>query len=148
MGFRTQPDGPHHALGKPLILSMKLRYQILTALYATGLLAVFCVVPAPKGAPQETTITLLIHAVLFGGLAAIVGTGLVRSHPTISPVLLFAVPVLIAASYGLLIELIQIGIPGRAFEWSDVPADAAGAVVAQSVCRRFVGRRAVRSAPK
>lgn len=42
---------------------------------------------------------------------------------------------LATAGWGLVTECIQLGIPGRSFDWLDWAADSAGALVAYIACR-------------
>ncbi|MCZ6508218.1 MAG: VanZ family protein, partial [Acidobacteria bacterium] len=76
----------------------------------------------------------LIHAALFFVQAIVVGRTLRRSVPA-APALWLAA--LVAALYGLALELAQRGIAGRGLEAADIVANTVGAVAWPLVARGF-----------
>lgn len=117
---------------------MRFPYQVLTFAYGAVL---FCLmtVPPPFEKPERlAALPIVAHVVLFAGMAALVALGIRRSHERVPPIVLFAVPVAASALYGLFLEVVQIGVPLRSFDWKDVGWDAAGAVGVQVVLCRLV----------
>ena len=80
----------------------------------------------------------IVHAIEFGGLAAVVAVGIRRSKPHVSGRVQRHVPVLFAVCYGLTDEVHQLFVPERTFDLLDLAADAAGAwLVCWILCRRI-----------
>lgn len=82
----------------------------------------------------------VLHAVLYGGLAATVSVGIRRSRPGAPTAIQFAVPVIFASLYAMTDEFHQWFVPGRHADVWDVAADVAGALVLQTVLCRYVWR--------
>lgn len=76
------------------------------------------------------------HFTVFFVLALLLTKGLRKARKVIfkKP---FLGAILICFTYGIILEVIQIPIPERAFEWSDVIANLTGAVVGAVVVRFF-----------
>jgi len=75
----------------------------------------------------------LAHAVLYGGLCAIVSVGMSRPPRTVSWRVLALVPILFATAYGITDEIHQRYVPHRTFDYADMVADFFGAAAAQSI---------------
>lgn len=69
----------------------------------------------------------LVHAVLYGGLAAVVAFGMRKSTIAHSPRRLLLGPILFAVLYGISDEFHQSFVPGRDFDPWDALANFAGA---------------------
>jgi len=66
-----------------------------------------------------------LHAIGFGGFALVLAYALARWDPTVA-----AVAVLVGTvAFGLAIELLQLPLAHRSFDWLDLVADAVGATV-------------------
>jgi len=110
---------------------VKLPYVLLTLAYCAGIfwLSSQQIVLSPELIfPGQDK---LVHMILFGGLAAVVSTGLRRSGREVPPVAQFYVPVVFAAVYGLSDEIHQLFVPTRSFDLADVLADVLGAFLVQ-----------------
>jgi VanZ family protein len=75
------------------------------------------------------------HAVIFGGLAAVVSIGLRRAKHPPGHVVQFYVPIVFAALYGLSDEIHQYFVPERTFSLLDWLADCLGAWLVQMLLR-------------
>lgn len=84
-------------------------------------------------APDVSGFGHAAHAAAYALLAFLLRTG----WPELSPWLVLAG----AAAYGGLLEFVQLFVPGRAFEWMDVAANAVGAAAGVLAGGRF-GTRA------
>lgn len=73
----------------------------------------------------------VVHAAIYGGLAAIVSVGMRRSWRTYSPWVQFLVPIAVAMLYGASDELHQHFVPGRKFDPWDELANTSGAFLMQ-----------------
>jgi len=77
-----------------------------------------------------------LHALGFGGFAFVLAYALARRDPTVA-----AVAVLVGTVvFGLAIELLQLPLAHRSFDWLDLVADAVGATVV-AVCWRVAAVR-------
>jgi len=66
-----------------------------------------------------------LHALAFAGFALVLAYALARRDPTVA-----AVAVLVGTvAFGLAIELLQLPLAHRSFDWLDLVADAVGATV-------------------
>lgn len=81
----------------------------------------------------------VVHAVLYGVLAALVCLGMRRARRAYAPRALYFVPIAFALAYGISDEIHQWFVPGRNFDPWDVLANTAGAVLTQHaiVVRRW-----------
>ncbi len=117
---------------------MKTPYAVAVLLYCAGIFAL-------SSQPRIDTPSMLdipgldkfMHALEFGGLAALVSVGLRRSHPLMSPDRLFWIPWLFASLYGLSDEVHQLFVPMRTFDWVDWLADCGGAGLASGFLHRY-----------
>jgi len=113
--------------------ALKIRYMLLVLLYCAG---IFWLSAQPQ--PPQPTLTFpgadkVYHALLFGGLGAVVSIGLRWSPPQKKPPLQFWAPVAFAAVFGGIDETHQLFVPDRAFDPLDLVADAAGPLLLQLV---------------
>lgn len=76
----------------------------------------------------------VMHACQFGILSFLICRSLLRHSAGVGRFLVFIASVSITVSYGGTIELIQEAVPGRVADLRDVAADAAGALLAASIC--------------
>lgn len=105
-------------------------YVVLTAIYC---IAIYIASSNPDpGIPEMpfANFDKLLHAIAFGGLAALVAQGLRHSNQLYSKKVLFFVPIVFATCYGFFDECHQIFVPNRQFDVYDLLADFAGAVIA------------------
>ena len=109
-------------------------------LWRTGFVLALAVVSWFALAPQQTLPPVhlwdkLSHAMAFAGLMLLAKCGWKVMRPlAITAGLL---------GYGLLIEVLQLWVPGRQFSWLDLVADAAGIacyLAALSAVKHFTGR--------
>ena len=112
---------------------MKSRYWLLSLLYCAGLFWLSHHSFDQRPDLEIPGLDKLIHAILFGGLAAVVSTGIRRSGKETAPKWQFWAPILFALLYGLSDEIHQWFVPNRAFDPLDVLSDGAGALLAQAV---------------
>ena len=107
-----------------------------------ALIAVLSLLPAwlfPPSLAQIPGVDKWVHMAMYGVLGALLRWAAAarpgwRMH--------LALP-LAAAGYGLLMEILQLGIggPGRMFSWGDAAANLAGAVVFWLAAGRLLGNR-------
>ena len=110
---------------------MRTPYQLAVASYMLLALWALCT-PSPIDEPPRIPFLFqAAHMGLFGGMAVLIGLGFRRSRPGAALGLLFVIPILSAASYGLILECVQIIVPPRTFQWSDAGFNLAGALLAQ-----------------
>lgn len=86
--------------------------------------------------PRESFFTLpgadkLVHAALFGGLAACLSIGIRRSNTTPPAWAQWYVPVIFVILYGMCDEWHQAFVPNRSPDPWDLVADAVGGTLAQ-----------------
>lgn len=120
-------------------------YAALTLAYCAGIFYLSAQSEPPKPDVSVPGLDKLAHAVLFGGLAAVVALGLLRSNALLDRHVFFLIPVTFAVGYGLTDEIHQIYVPERSFDLLDLAADAAGALIVQSVIVRQVWKTPVRA---
>jgi VanZ family protein len=89
----------------------------------------------------------VIHAVLYGGLAALVSFGIRGSRKPAAPLVQILVPVVFAALYGISDEFHQSFVPHRTADVWDVVADGVGAGIMQVFLCGVVWRLRVRTEP-
>ncbi|HMO31606.1 MAG TPA: VanZ family protein [Lacibacter sp.] len=95
---------------------------------------VFLLLAMPSaGIPEERIIKIpqfdkLVHAALFFVLVYLWGSFLWIKKPTLQRSTVYVIA-LLASLYGFAMEYVQL-YTGRDFEWGDMVADAAGALVA------------------
>jgi VanZ family protein len=88
--------------------------------------------PIPMQADQSIPgIDKVAHALLYGGLAALVSLGMRRSSRAYAPRAQFYLPILFAFLYGISDEIHQYYVPSRNFDPWDVAANTAGAILLQ-----------------
>ncbi len=112
---------------------MPIPYILLTGLYC---FLIFQNSAAPDPLPVEVTVPFndkFAHAVMFGGLCALVSMGMSRPPRKVSFAALVVLPVLFTTAYGLTDEIHQLYVPQRSFELADLLADFLGACIAQTV---------------
>jgi len=105
---------------------------------------VFWLLTKPKifeGAPPIPYVDTLGHFLLFAGMSGLIYWGILRSEPRTSGWVLFTAAFLGSTMYGAMLEVVQISIPLRTFEWGDVAANSLGALAATVLAdRRMRGR--------
>ncbi|MFA7158483.1 MAG: VanZ family protein [Kiritimatiellia bacterium] len=109
---------------------------LICGIYAAGL---FVLSLMPAGAIDEAPELLphqdkILHALLYGGFAFLLGRalpGFISRRPWVAA----AAIVLLAASYGALMEILQGSLPWieRACSWGDMLANIAGAIMGTSL---------------
>ena len=115
---------------------MKFRYLLLTGAYCAFLFWLSHQSEPPRPEVEIPFADKAVHFVLFGGLAALVSTGMQRSGRGGTPAH-FAVPVLFAVLYGVSDEVHQAFIPLRQPDLWDLAADTAGALAVQAALWRY-----------
>jgi len=73
----------------------------------------------------------IVHACIYGTLAAIVSIGMRKSGREYTPRVQFVVPILVAMLYGASDEFHQYFVPGRSCDPLDELSNTAGAILAQ-----------------
>ncbi len=112
---------------------MRWPYVLLTILYCAGIWWLSGRPDPPGSSYSLPGLDKVAHAILFGGLAGLVSVGLRRSNPGLGFRPQFWAPVLFAVFYGVVDELHQAFVPDRTPSLGDLVADAAGALLVQSV---------------
>ena len=106
-------------------------YTAFILLYCSG---IFWASAHPDPVPMEMPFPgadKIVHAVVYGGLAAAVSVGLRRSGRSRPPRVQFWAPVVFAGLYGFSDEVHQLFVPLRNFDVFDIAADLAGALLVQ-----------------
>lgn len=131
---------------------MKFHYIALTIAYCAGIFwlssSASPVDPTPLFPGQDK----LAHILVYGGLAALVSTGIRRSGTPASFRKQFWAPALFATAYGIFDEFHQLFVPHRFCELGDMLSNATGALLIQfalcyGVWRLNRGRRCHEEAP-
>lgn len=114
-------------------------YGILAFLYCAGLfvLSSDSSPPQPSLFPGQDKIA---HAVLYAGLAAVVGAGL-RKADAMPKLFQSVFPIVFAGIYGLSDETHQLFVPNRSFDLLDLAADIIGAAIFQACRYSFLHRK-------
>jgi VanZ family protein len=86
---------------------------------------ILCSLPLPTGAARIPSSDKAAHFGLFAVLSFLLSRSLFRTYARKKA---FLVAVALSLSYGLFIELYQILLPGRFFEYLDLLADGVGGV--------------------
>jgi VanZ family protein len=110
---------------------MKWYYYLATALYCAAIFMLSSQEELPGTRRLVPHTDKLAHAVIYGGLAALVSIGIRRSNDYVPPAVQFLVPIGFATLYGITDEVHQLFVDNRAFEVMDMVANAAGAVLVQ-----------------
>ena len=100
-----------------------------TAAYC-GLIFLLSSMSSFSAAPPFAHFDKVAHFFMFGGLGAIVAAGLGSAAREYSTAMRIIVPAIFCSAYGLSDEIHQLFVEHRAFEVSDMAADAAGAAFA------------------
>ena len=124
---------------------MRLHYAVITVAYCAAIFWLSSQPEPPVPRPPFPFADKIAHAVLYGGLAAVVSMGLHRSQRWSNPYLLRYGPVAFAMLYGLTDEYHQLFVASRNFEMLDLAADALGATVAQLTLYRYAWSRSLRA---
>lgn len=119
---------------------MKFHYYLITFLYC-AMIFWLSSMPAPIDAiPLAVRLGIpiphldkIVHAVVYGLLAAIVSLGLRRSGRNVSPKIQFHLPWIFASLYGLSDEIHQYFVPERNSDVADFLANTSGAILVQLV---------------
>lgn len=109
---------------------MKIKFFIPAVLWA-GLTSVISLVPSRK-IPYVKVIARYDldqygHGIIFMIFGALLLLGFIKNNVGVKKAVLSAF--LIAVVYGTILELIQISIPSRGFEWLDLMFNSAGALL-------------------
>lgn len=112
-----------------------------------GLVTLLTLLPPSAGLPQGPRIPHLdkiVHACAWGLLAALTWWALIptRSRQRAAPLALA-----FAVAYGVVIEALQLLVPGRSADPLDLLADAAGAILGVAAISLWTSRRAGPTAP-
>ncbi|WP_280564605.1 MULTISPECIES: VanZ family protein [unclassified Chromohalobacter] len=82
--------------------------------------------------PQDLPWDKFNHFIAYAGLAALLRLGGLRAVTALG----------LAVGYGLLVEGLQLGVPGRSgADWADVLANTLGALAAVGACHWLLPRR-------
>ena len=119
---------------------MKIPYQIIVFLYGAIVFWALNVPQTPKEPIPIPYPTESAHLVLFAGMAAVITLGIFRSHERISIHIFFWVPLVASSAYGFFIEILQIWVPLRSFQWSDGALDMVGSLLAQTILWAWLRR--------
>lgn len=124
---------------------MKARYYLLVFAYCAG---IFWLSSQPLRV--ETKLNFpgadkVVHAILYGGLAATVSLGLRRSERAVRPPLQFFAPVVFCFLYGLTDEFHQRYVPNRTCDVADLAADTLGALLIQWVLCAHLWKMSIRT---
>ncbi len=112
---------------------MPLQFVFLAACYCAAIY-VSSANPDPSlPDPGIPHIDKVYHAILFGGLCAIVSLGMRKAAAPPSCLAQWLAPIAFASAYGLSDEIHQAFVPGRTFDILDWTANTAGACAAQIV---------------
>jgi VanZ family protein len=122
---------------------MRWPYLLLIAAYCAGIWWMSSQPDVPS-VPSVPNADKGVHAVIFGGLAAVVYTGLHRRGRYRGPGMLVGAPVAFAALYGAVDELHQSFVPTRMASMADLVADVTGAVLVTSAAYWWFHRRRAR----
>ncbi len=122
-------------------------FALLTALYCAFLFRLSAVPNPPPAIMIFPGQDKLMHAALYAVLAVLVWAGLRRSKRAYRPCVLFWVPVLFAAFYGVSDEVHQRFVPGRSFDVLDMLANGVGAFAMQALILWFRRRSQSHAAP-
>jgi len=108
---------------------MKWPYLLLVIIYCAGIWWLSSQSNPPRPEYTFPGDDKVVHATIYGILATLVLVGLRRSHPDLKPALLFWLPILFAAVYGLTDEIHQSFVPHRSADPLDLLADTTGALL-------------------
>lgn len=121
---------------------MKLRYVLLTAAYCLLIFGLSSRPHLPDVGFSIPHLDKLVHAMIYGGLAAVVSLGMRWSGKRPHGWMRFIAPVLFAVLYGITDEVHQRFVPNRHFDLFDLLADGVGALLVQTVLWRWWRRKA------
>jgi VanZ family protein len=115
---------------------LKFHYYVIIVLYCVAIFWLSSIPVSVDAIPLDIRFGIpyldkILHAIIYGLLAAVISLGLRRSGRTVSPRVQFHLPWLFAAIYGLVIEIFQYFIPERYCEFADFLANTMGAVFVQ-----------------
>lgn len=122
---------------------MKPRYMMAVGAYCAAIFVLSSQSEAPDAAQSFLDFPgsdKVAHVILYAGLAATVSVGVKRSNGSISPRLLFWLPVAFSALYGVSDEVHQLFVPQRTLDPMDVLADVLGAMITQIALCGFLWR--------
>jgi VanZ family protein len=110
---------------------MRLSWALITVAYCA---AIFWLSNAPRDPLPQYRFPgrdKVAHAVIYGGLAAVVSQGIRRRGKPVSPAVQFWAPVVFAGLYGLSDELHQSFVPGRSADALDLLVNVSAALIVQ-----------------
>lgn len=115
---------------------MKFNYCFITTIYCVAVFWLSSIPISVDAIPLDIRFGIpyldkVAHAVIYGGLAAMVSLGLRRSGRAVLPGVQFHLPWLFAGLYGFGIEIYQYFLPERYCEFADILANALGAFFVQ-----------------
>ena len=124
---------------------MKLRYYLLTILCCGVIfwLSSLQVTPRPK---PVLPIDKLVHMSMYAALAGVVCIGMRRSNNTVDARKLFYIPLCFSIGYGIAEEFYQLFLSWRSFDFFDIIANSAGALLAQIFLCQGLWKMPLRSA--
>ncbi len=119
---------------------MRFHYLLVCLVYCVGIFWLSSQ-PRPLGIqPSIPGADKVAHFLAYGGLATLVSVGMRRSGRSYRPAVLFWLPIVLAALYGLSDEFHQYFVPQRSCSAGDALADLGGAVVAQTILCLMIPR--------
>lgn len=119
---------------------MRWHYWLLTILYCATIFAASAQPSERLPVQPFPGSDKVVHAIMYGALAALVSSGMRHSRKTYSPIVLFWIPVAFAAFYGASDEMHQYFVPTRSTDFWDWLADTSGALGAQTVLYTCFGK--------
>ena len=109
---------------------MIVKYNLFTILWASVILVLTLVTGRTDANMDVLMLDKFVHAFMFGFLSLLLIVGLKKqSDYPLLRIYAEVVAIIVSAIYGVMIEVIQLVIPGRFFEWQDMLANTLGAIV-------------------
>jgi VanZ family protein len=119
---------------------MRFHYLLVCLVYCAG---IFWISSQPRPLGIQLSIPGLdkvAHFLAYGGLAGLISVGMRRSGRSYRPAVLFWLPIVLTAFYGVSDEFHQYFVPQRSCSVGDALADVSGAMAAQAVLYLVVYR--------
>jgi VanZ family protein len=125
------------------------KYLACIALYCTGIFYMSAQSRIEQAAPgwlEFPGADKLAHLFIYAGLTLLVSWAIRQSNESPRPWVQWGAPILFAACYGITDEIHQYYVPNRDMDPLDLLADAAGAILIQSIWCGKVWRVPLRKA--
>ena len=98
------------------------------------------------GPPGAQGVDKVLHFVAYAVLTALLFGCWRATRPRLRLIASACYAAAVVMIYGLFLELYQIGVPGRDFQWYDILANCAGVVIAALILLYFYSNRTVAEA--